>query len=378
MPRRQFRIALVIVVATLVVVFAVGAYLLREALSYPDEAHAGSGVPVEVTIERGMSFPQIAALLSERDVIDKPRWFRLYAMHRGVTTKVRSGDYVLRDDMTPRQVLDVLLEGVKDVTVSVTIPEGINMLEVFDIIAEAGIADFAELEALGRDPEFLSKHGIDADTIEGYLFPETYRFKVPTAPEKVLGTLIEQFRIVWDRVRRDNTKKLDRMRDRLGWSDQDFLTMSSIVEKEAVVDSERPRIAQVFINRLTSPSFKPRLLQTDPTIRYGCTIPTEKSAACKQWIARYGCDLARPDCKRWVVPGRLHRAQLDDADNAYNTYQHEGLPPGPIANPGEAALRATVNPDGSKYFYFVSRNDGTHVFSRTVAEHERAVDRFQR
>jgi UPF0755 protein len=377
-PRRQFRIALVIVVATLVVVFAVGAYLVKEALSYPDEAHAGTGGPVEVTIPPRMSFGQIAALLAERDVIDKPTWFKLYAMHRGVTDKVRSGDYVLRDDMSPRQVLDVLLEGVRDVTVSVTIPEGTNMLEVFDIIAEAGIADFAELEALGRDPEFLAEHGIDADTIEGYLFPETYRFKVPTRPEKVLGTLIEQFRIVWDRVRREHEKNLDRMRDKLGWSDQDFLTMASIVEKEAVVDSERPRIAQVFINRLVSPSFKPHRLDTDPTIRYGCTVPTEKSAACKQWIKRYGCDPAEPDCKRWVVPGRLHRAQLDDADNAYNTYQHEGLPPGPIANPGEAALRATVNPDGSKYFFFVSRNDGTHVFSRTRAEHERAVDKFQR
>jgi UPF0755 protein len=152
------------------------------------------------------------------------------------------------------------------------------------------------------------------------------------------------------------------MRRKLGWSDRDILIMASIVEKEAAVDAERPRIAQVFINRLTSPSFTPRNLDTDPTIRYGCMIPVTKSEG----------------CRKWDPTQRLRRAQLDDKDNPYNTYQHEGLPPGPICNPGEAALRATVNPDGSNYFYFVGRNDGTHVFSRTRQEHERAVDEFQR
>src|SRR5690606_9130466 len=107
-------------------------------------------------------------LLAARDVIDRPRWFRLYAMHRGVTTKVRTGDYVLRGDMTPEEVLDRLLEGVKDVTVRVTIPEGQHMLEVFAIIEKAGVASAAELEALARDPAFLAEHGIDGETVDGY------------------------------------------------------------------------------------------------------------------------------------------------------------------------------------------------------------------
>jgi UPF0755 protein len=174
--------------------------------------------------------------------------------------------------------------------------------------------------------------------------------------------MIQQHRVVWDRIRRKKAKALKKLQKKLGWSDRDVLIMASIVEKEAVVGSERPRIAQVFINRLVSPSFKPHRLDTDPTIRYGCMVPLEKSRA----------------CQKWDPSKRLRRAQLDDKDNPYNTYQHEGLPPGPICSPGAASLAATVEPDGSNYFYFVSKNDGTHAFSRTRKEHERMVDKYQR
>jgi UPF0755 protein len=310
-----------------------------------------------------MSFPQVARLLHERGVIEKPRWFRLYAMYRGVTTEVKTGEYAMRDDMTPAQVLDTILAGVKDVTVSVTIPEGYNMLEAIDVLVRRGVvSDRNAIVQLARDPQFLQRMGIPGDSVEGYLFPETYRFKVPSKPEEVLRRMIEQHRVVWDRVLRQNNKAVARLRDRLEWSDRDILVMASIVEKEAVVDTERPRIAQVFLNRLSSPSFKPKRLETDPTIRYGCMVPTKKSAG----------------CAKWDPTQRLRRAQLDDADNLYNTYQHEGLPPGPICSPGEKSLSATVNPDGSDYFYFVARDDRSHVFAKTVAEHERNVDRYAR
>ena len=175
--------------------------------------------------------------------------------------------------------------------------------------------------------------------------------------------MITQHREVWKRVVSRNKEGLAALKAKpLEWSDRDILIMASIVEKEAVAPSERPRIAQVFINRLTKPGFKPRRLDTDPTIRYGCTVPLNKSKPCKDWD----------------ITSRLRTKQLRDKDNPYNTYRHEGLPPGPICNPGEAALEATVNADGSEYFFFVSRNDGTHVFSRTRAEHERAVNQYQR
>lgn len=362
MSKRSFRIALVVVLLTLVGAAGGVTYLAKQALDYPDTRPDGTGRDVSVSVERGMSFPRITRLLHEHGIIDKPRWFRLYGMHRGVTTKVRSGDYVLRDDMTPREVLDHLLEGVAEVTARVTVPEGLHILEVFRIVESAGVAQASALEVVARDPEFLAKHGIDGDTVEGYLFPETYQFRVPSPPELVLETMIKQHRVVWHRIRRQHGKHIERLRKRLGWTDRDILTMASIVEKEAVVDEERPRIAQVFMNRLTSPSFSSRRLDTDPTIRYGCTVPLDTSEA----------------CRKWDPSQRLRRAQLDDRENLYNTYQHGGLPPGPICNPGEAALVATVKPDGSNYYYFVSRNNGTHVFSRTRQEHERAVDQYQR
>ena len=362
MSKRSFRIALVVVISSLLLVGAIAAYMVGAALSYPTTTRPGDGRAIAVNIERGMNFPKIARLLDRQGVIDKPWWFRLYAMYRGVTTRVRSGQYTLRDDMSPEQVLDNLLAGVADVSARVTIPEGLNMLEVFALIDQAGVARAGDLEALARDGEFLSGHGIDGDSAEGYLFPETYRFRVPSSPVVVLETMIKQHRVVWDRVRRQHGQAIARLKKKLDWSDRDVLIMASIVEKEAVVANERPRIAQVFINRLVFPWFKPHKLDTDPTIRYGCTVPLRKSAA----------------CQKWHPSRRLRRAQLDDQDNPYNTYQHEGLPPGPICNPGEASLVATVNPDRSHYLYFVSRNDGTHVFSRTRKQHQRAVNKYQR
>jgi UPF0755 protein len=371
MSRRSFRIALVVVGVTLLVGAGIVAFFYHQVRSYPDRAARSQGVEVEVEIAPGTGFAQIATLLAERDVIDKPRWFRLYAMHRGVANRVRSGRYVLRTDWTPRQVLDRLLEGVPERQIAVTLPEGRHMLELFDLLGgwrdgehhpDLQVAPREELERLARDPEFLRAHGIEAETVEGYLYPDTYRFVVPTPAPRVLERLIAQHRAVWNQLVAAHPRAYQRLRDRMKWSDRDILTMASIVEKEAVQAAEQPRIAQVFLNRLTFPNFKPRRLETDPTIRYGCQVPRHKSAG----------------CQNWAVTDRLRRAQLDDKDNPYNTYQHEGLPPGPICNPGVGAMRAVLEPDGSNYLYFVAKDDRSHAFSRTLAEHERNVDKYIR
>src|ERR1041385_4492011 len=137
-----------------------------------------------------MSFPAIAAMLSERGVIDKPSWFRLYAMWEGDTTNVKTGKYVIKDNLTPRQVLAVLVAGVKEVVTKVTLPEGKNMLEFFAVLEAAKVAKARELEALARDRDFLSRHGITGDTVEGYLFPDTYEFRVNEKPAVVMQGLI--------------------------------------------------------------------------------------------------------------------------------------------------------------------------------------------
>lgn len=372
MSKRSFRVALAVVLGSVLLVLAIGGFFLNRALSYPDERHAGAGKEVEIEIKSGMSFPAVASLLAQKRVIDRPTWFRLYAMWEGETTNVKTGKYLIKDNESPKRVLQILIAGVKEVTTKVTLPEGKNMLEYFELIEKAKIAKAAELEALARDKTFLAAHAISGDNVDGYLFPDTYEFRINEKPRVVLERLIQRHQEVWQELLAKHGRETARLKDKLKWTDRDILTMASIVEKEAVEPNERPRIAQVFINRLTKPDFNPKRLETDPTIRYGCLVPEKKSSACIKWN--------EPCQKQGLPPGcdRLHRIQLDDKDNPYNTYQHEGLPPGPIANPGKRSIEATLTPDGSDYLFFVAKNDREHVFSKTLAEHERAVDKYMR
>jgi UPF0755 protein len=372
MSKRSFRVALAVVIGSVILVVGIAGYFLHRALSYPDERHAGTGREVEVEVKSGMSFPTVASLLADKNVIDRPTWFRLYAMWEGETTNIKTGKYLIKDNESPRAVLKTLVAGVKEVTTKVTLPEGRNMLEFFELLDKAKIADKGELETLARDKEFLAKYAIAGDTVEGYLFPDTYEFRLGEKPRGVLERLIQRHQEVWQELIAKHPRDTAKLKDRMRWTDRDILTMASIVEKEAVEPAERPRIAQVFVNRLTKPDFKPRRLETDPTIRYGCLVPLNKSAPCVAWID--ACT------KRGLAPGcdRLRRAQLDDKDNPYNTYQHEGLPPGPIANPGKKSIEATLQPDGSDYLFFVAKNEREHVFSKTYAEHAKAVDKYIR
>jgi UPF0755 protein len=368
MAAKPFRIALAIVAATVAIALVVGGWFAYRVYRYPDTKHAGKGVEVTVVIAPRMTFLDVTRELVAKDVIDHPTYFRIHGMRRGATNAIKPGTYVLRDDLTPREVLDRLVAGVPPRTVGVTLPEGKHMLEYFALLEAAGVAKARDLETLARDPAFLSAHAIVGDTVDGYLFPDTYDFIVPSSPKRVLERLITAHRKVWNEVARANPKSLAKLKDRMKWSDRDVLVLASIVEKEAVDPGERPRIAQVFINRLTSPSFPSKRLETDPTIRYGCLVPVKKSKACQDWLAL--CPPDKPGCER------LRRAQLDDVDNPYNSYRHDGLPPGPIANPGRASIEAAIAPDGSDYFFFVAKDARHHAFSRTMAEHQRAVQQY--
>jgi UPF0755 protein len=172
--------------------------------------------------------------------------------------------------------------------------------------------------------------------------------------------MVARHQQVYAEVRRTHHEGAETLATELGWADHQIVIMASLIEKETGQAAERPRIASVFLNRLRFTTFQPKLLQTDPTIIYGCTVPEQKSEACKQF------------------EGRIRRIHLRDVDNPYNTYTHEGLPPGPISNPGRAALEAVLAPERTRYLYFVARNDGTHQFSKTVQEHDAAVDKYIR
>lgn len=358
--RRAFRIF----VLTLFLFLGGGAIVGYQMFTYPDVVTGTARGTVELSIERGATARFVADALADKRLIENPTWFRLYATQRGAASRFKAGRYEIAAPITPRGLIDLFVKGAADQLVAVTVPEGKHMLEVVDLLAEAGIADRQALTAKVLDAGFAHELGLPGKSLEGYLYPDTYKFRPGTPADKVLLVLVRRHREVFEALRAQNAAGLSDLKKQLGWGDPQIVIMASIVEKETGQPEERPRIAQVFINRLLFPTFQPKLLQTDPTITYGCIVGPKilgkASTACEQYT------------------DRIRRIHLDDRDNPYSTYAHEGLPPGPIANPGREALQAVMKPDGGKYLYFVARNDGTHQFSATVAEHDAAVVKYQR
>ena len=352
--------ALIVFAATGALGLGVLGYVAHTAWRYGDTASGTAQGRVEVEIPKGATAHEVADRLAAAGLIDRPVVFRLYAGQRGVAGRFKAGRYVLAAPVTPRQILDALVKGAADELVAVTIPEGKNLVDVAEILDAAGVASKAEVILRATDPTFVAGLGLPGASLEGYLFPDTYRLRPHTPAARALIPMVRRHRQVYDELRAAHGKGVQDLRKTLGFDDHQIVTLASIVEKETGQPQERPRIAQVFLNRLRLPTFVPKLLQTDPTIIYGCTVGTPRSAACLKW------------------DGRIHKIQLEDRENPYNTYTHAGLPPGPISNPGRAALEAVMAPDHTPYLYFVSKNDGTHYFSRTVAEHTAAVVKYQR
>jgi len=334
----------------------------QRVIDYPDRPGLGSAAPIALEVAKGASFPQVLTQLLESGVVpeDEGLYFKLFVLHRGAAGKITAGAHSFRGDMTPEQVLAELVRPQRTEETRVTIPEGRNILEVADILAVAGYGDASVILAAMRDPALLKELGIEGESVEGYLYPDTYKFPTAATPAQILRRMVEQHHKVFDNLKRSHREALEELRKTLGWGDREIVIMASLVEKETAAKHERPLIAGVFLNRLRFQSFQPKRLETDPTIIYGCTAAVKKSAACEQF------------------EGRIRRIHLRDPDNVYNTYTHEGLPPGPITNAGKAAFEAVLAPKKSRFLYFVSRNDKTHQFSKTIAEHEAAVEKYMR
>lgn len=361
--RRPQRIALTIIVTLVLLALLSARAGWQRLTTYPDRQGLGSSQPITITVPSGASFPQVLELLQEHEVIapDEARAFKIFVLHRGAAGKITAGEHVFRGDMSPTQILDELMRHQPVRERRVTIPEGKHSLQIAQILSEAGLdASPEQLLAAMRDPALLERLGVPAASAEGYLFPDTYKFSTKASPEQIVERLVRRHQQVYAEVRRAHGEGARTLAEQLSWGDHEVVIMASLIEKETGQAAERPRIASVFLNRLRFKTFDPKLLQTDPTIIYGCTVPDQKSAACEQF------------------EGRIRRIHLRDKDNPYNTYTHEGLPPGPISNPGRAALEAVLAPDKTRYLYFVARNDGTHHFSKSVEEHERAVDKYIR
>ncbi len=329
MKRRVFVIAGVVALAVAVALAATTFHLLSAAA---DEAPNALFV-----VSRGESLADVASNLERRGLVRNAIALEWLARMRGLAGRLRAGEYALSPTQSSQEILEWIARG-RVATYEVVVPEGFTVAQIAERLANDDLADRMAFLAVARDPATAAEIGVEGNTLEGYLFPETYRIPRGLAPEAIARTLVEQFLEVWQEIE-------PRAREQ-GFSMREVVTLASIVEKETAAPGERPLIASVFRNRLA----RGMRLETDPTVIYGIE----------------------------EFDGNLRRRDLENPDNPYNTYRIPGLPPGPIASPGAEALHAVVEPAQSDFLYFVSRNDGTHVFSRTYREHAKAVDQYQR
>lgn len=324
---------------------------------YPDSPGPGeTEEEVMLEVEPGTSLRKLAERLEERGVIDSARTWSIYMRMRGLDRHLRQGKIRFRTRMTPEDVARYATTRLGRIQIRILIPEGYSRFEIAERLEEYGICEARDFLAATEDSSLLASYGVEANDAEGYLFPDTYEFDDQSKPRRVVERMLANWTRRYEELQReygDELAKLD------GWTTHDIVTLASIVEKEAAVPSERARIAGVFWNRLSSKRFLPRRrLQADPTVQYGCVAVPEAAPSCA------GYD------------GRITRAMLEDPDNPYNTYRHSGLPPGPISNPGKAALAAVIDPERHDYYYFVATGNGRHHFSRTLRQHNIAVRRM--
>jgi UPF0755 protein len=291
---------------------------------------------ITFTITAGQSLGQVAANLENQGLITSQSLFKLYVRYKQAATRLMAGEYQLSAHTPPAQILDQLLKG-RVRLYRLTIPEGLNMDEIALLVQRANICDATPFLSLCRDIGFIKTLKVNSHSLEGYLYPDTYFFPKQTTCRQVIQTLVATFHKIY-------TREWEKRTQDLGFSVHEIVTLAAIIEKETGDASERPLISSVFHNRLK----RNMRLESDPTVIYG-----DKD-----------------------FDGRIRTRHLR-RKTPYNTYQLRGLPLGPIANPGALAIEAALYPDASPYLFFVSKNDTTHYFSKTLSEHNKAVKKYQ-
>ena len=328
--RRIYKLLLIPAVLFLAVAAAI---VVRQQLY--TQSYAGFSEPVMVEIPRGTSSKAIGQRLAEAGVLRAAWQFQaMRILERG--RRPQAGDYQFTRPMTPAAVFQKIASG--DIFVyEVTIPEGSHMWAVADILERVKAARRDEFLAVAQSPELIRDLAPQAPSLEGYLFPSSYRIRPGTSAKEIARMMTAQFRKVWGQLG-------------AGKPVNETVTLASLVETEARIPEERPRIAGVYTNRLQ----RGMLLGCDPTVVYAALLQNK-------------------------YRGTIYRSDLDRV-HPYNTYQVPGLPPGPIANPGIASLKAALHPTPTSELYFVANPDGSgrHVFSETVAQHNAAVEEYRR
>ncbi len=304
-----------------------------------DYAAQSSGKDISekvITVLPGQHFKMIASQLEGAGIIRDSLRFKLFARFKGYDKRIKAGEYRLSAALSPKQVLEIMVSG-KVALYKITIPEGYNLVQIAGIVSKMGLAEAPVFIKSATDPAIVNALGVEADSLEGYLFPDTYHFPKGLPLDEIMGTMVNRFLEIFSTEWQERARQMD-------MSVHQVVTLASIIEKETGAAFERPLIASVFHNRLA----KGMRLSSDPTVIYG--------------IKNFD--------------GNLTRKHLTTA-TPYNTYLNKGLPPGPIANPGLASLEAALYPAETDYLFFVSKKDSTHQFSTTFKEHNQAVRKYQ-
>lgn len=323
-------------------------------LVFPTEPLAGAAKDYAVELPAELDAETLSARLAAERVVNRPRAFALYLRLLGAHRKLRRGWVVLNRSLSPELLLARIAEGFGRAEVSVNLPEGYTRFDIARRLAQFGVVPEVRFLSASRDPALLRALEIPAESAEGYLFPATYTFRQESSAEGVVQRMVQVFRRRTEALFADYAAQNQAAEDAL--DEHQLLTLASIVEREAMAADERPVIAGVFLNRLTHPSFRPRRLQADPTVAYGCLVAGDRVPSCSTFDGR-----------------RVTPEMVRDPENPYSTYRLEGLPPGPISNPGMASLEAAVRPAAHDFFYFVATGGGRHSFSSTLAEHNRRI-----
>jgi len=328
--------------------------LVDHLLVYPTRPGTGADRDVPVQLSAHPTLHEVAdALVKAQVVTDREKWLRSMRLLQAEPL-LRGGWVVLNRSKSSFDHWPRLLTNRGDAVVTVTIPEGFTRFDVATRLERFDISSKQEFLAATTSPTLLKRLEIPATSAEGYLFPATYRFLQRRGGEPTVTRLVKGFR--------NRTKSLfdrlaqERATARLPLSVHEAVTLASIVEREAQQPEERRIIAGVFINRLVDPTFRPHRLQADPTVAYGCLTAPSAAPTCAQFDGRH------------ITP-----AMVRDPQNPYNTYRLEGLPPGPISNPGSASIEAVVAPMAHNFFYFVATGGGRHSFSHSLEEHNARI-----
>ncbi|WP_319408286.1 endolytic transglycosylase MltG [uncultured Desulfosarcina sp.] len=305
-------------------------------MSWADRPVGTAALEKLFTVSPGQGLKQTADALQQEGLVSDALRFTILARLDKKDKLLKAGEYFFSTTMTPKEILGQMVEG-RVHLYRLTIPEGYNLVQIAAAVAAAGLESEKNFLDATRNPEIARSLGIDADTLEGYLFPDTYYFPRGLDSATIIATMVKQFKAAFKPA-------WDQQAKAQGMTVHEIVTLASIIEKETGAPEERPLISSVFHNRLK----KGMRLETDPTVIYGI-----------------------PD-----FDGNIKRRHLE-THTPYNTYKIKGLPPGPIASPGALAMEAALFPAQSDYLYFVSKKDGTHQFSTTIKEHNAAVKKYQ-